>query len=100
MSDLILDGDDSGGQLAPQPKLPLQVLVDRLDIELAEDTGKVCALVKNTDLGSPKGVLFQANDFLLPEGLGPFSAWGRRRDGGEVRCRFANDSQVQVSDAH
>ena len=33
---------------------------------------------------------------FLPEGLRPFSAWGRKWDGGEVRCGFVNDSQVQV----
>ena len=54
------------------------MLVDRLDAELAKSSGEVCALVKHTGLGSPKGVLFEASDFFPPKGLGPLPAWGRR----------------------
>ena len=66
------------------------ILVDRLDAESAKDGGQVCAPVKHTDLGSPKGVFFEATDFDSLKVLGHF--WPRAGGewvGSEV-CGFAN----------
>lgn len=63
----------SGHHLAPKLKLLLQVLVDRLDVELAKESGKECVRAKHTGLGSPKCVLFEATDFYSLKILTTFS---------------------------